>query len=628
LDALDECAETDFRDLIRLLKVFFLNERSKTGRVKFLLTSRPYEHVVSEFQELVKPFPSIRIPGEDASEAISQEVNIVIKHRVQQLQLSTDVRNHLERRLMKIEHRTYLWVYLVFAYLTNSGFKKTTKGIELKIATLPESVNQAYENILKKHKDRQMVQKVLSMVLVANRPLTLTEMNVAVNIDASSRSMQDLDLESEKDFYERLRSWCGLFVSIYQGKVYFLHQTAREFLLKDLSSDGRAPAGDAPFGSVPSSLEWHHSINYPQAHTVLAEACVLYLDLFNYDPDLTDANRNRVYSTRENSFLDYSAKYWSTHFREADFRDDADIASVALKICDSDSKSYPAWFNIYWETAMSVSRPGYFVDLIVASYFGRTAVVKLLLKKGIDVNAKSKYYVRTTLLWTALKGHEADVQQLLETGADAESKDEYLSQMPLSLAAENGHEAVVQRLLETGADVDTKDKYLVRTPLSLAAENGHEAVVRQLLETGKADVDSKDEYSGRTPLSWAAENGHEAVVRQLLENKADVDSKDKPSGRTPLSWAAENGHEAVVRRLLENKADVTSGGRYGWTPLQLASMNGHVEVVKLLLENKADVNSRGRYGRTPLQLASESGHVEVVKLLWASGSRRGARETT
>lgn len=50
-----------------------------------------------------------------------------------------------------------------------------------------------------------MVQKTLTKILAANRPLTVAEMNVAVNIDISSRSIEDLDLETEEDFKLRLR---------------------------------------------------------------------------------------------------------------------------------------------------------------------------------------------------------------------------------------------------------------------------------------------------------------------------------------------------------------------------------------------------------------------------------------
>ncbi|KAH7109801.1 hypothetical protein EDB81DRAFT_927683 [Dactylonectria macrodidyma] len=183
-----------------------------------------------------------------------------------------------------------------------------------------------------------MVQKALSIILAASRPLTVSEMNVAVNIDHTSRSIHDLDLEDEEDFKTRLRSWCGLFISVYHGKIYFLHQTAREFLLADLASPT----------TVPSELRWHHSIATRHAHTVLAELCVLYLNFFNSDVNLpTDANREVGHSVDSHAFLDYSAKSWGDHFRQAAIIDDATIVPFALRICDPDLKSYSTWFIIY-----------------------------------------------------------------------------------------------------------------------------------------------------------------------------------------------------------------------------------------------------------------------------------------
>ncbi|KAH6975798.1 nucleoside phosphorylase domain-containing protein [Ilyonectria destructans] len=105
LDALDECAESEFADLMR--------------------------NIVSEFHGLLDAFPNIRIPGEEESETISQEVNRVITHRVNQLSekksLSHDIKSHLEKKLQEATHRTYLWVYLVFDYLEKGNFKKTQR---------------------------------------------------------------------------------------------------------------------------------------------------------------------------------------------------------------------------------------------------------------------------------------------------------------------------------------------------------------------------------------------------------------------------------------------------------------------------------------------------------------------
>ncbi|KAH7190103.1 hypothetical protein DER44DRAFT_115680 [Fusarium oxysporum] len=376
LDALDECAESEFADLMRNIESQFRSDQSGYDKLKYLLTCRPYDQIMSKFRGLLNAFPNIRIPGEEESETIAQEVNHVITRRVNQLsmkkRLSHQIKSHLEKRLQETTHRTYLWVYLVFDYLQKEDFKKTPKGVESAIAILPRSINEAYDRILSKSKEDPMVRKALSIILAAGRPLTLSEMNYAVNIDDTSQSFHDLDLEDEKDFKLRLRSWCGLFVSIYQGKIYFLHQTAREFLLADLASPTTGP----------SELRWHHSITTQDAHTVLAELCVRYLNFFNSDVSPpTDANVEAGHPIDSYAFLDYSAKTWGTHFREAGITDDAALIPSVLRICDPDSKSYSAWFRMYWKTT-GMRTTEYFTNLMVASYYGHCAVVKLLLEKG------------------------------------------------------------------------------------------------------------------------------------------------------------------------------------------------------------------------------------------------------
>lgn len=187
LDALDECAESEFADLMRNMEKQFRSDQLGYGKFKYLLICRPYNQILSKFRVLLDAFPKIHIPGEEELRTITQEVNHVIRHRINQLaiekRLTTQFKNHLEKKLQETTHRTYLWVYLVFDYLQKYDFKKTLKGIESAVVILPTSVNEAYEQILNKANKDPMVRKVLSIILVASRPLTLSEMNVAVNID-------------------------------------------------------------------------------------------------------------------------------------------------------------------------------------------------------------------------------------------------------------------------------------------------------------------------------------------------------------------------------------------------------------------------------------------------------------
>jgi ankyrin repeat protein len=606
LDALDECNESDFRDLIRMLKQLFHKDQRQLNETKFLLTSRPYEHIVSEFRELVDAFPYIHIPGEESSETISQEVNLVIESRVEKLakekNLKADIKNHLKQRLLEIPHRTYLWVYLVFDFLKSDVFKKTRKGIDSTIDKLPESVNQAYEGILSRSQDQEIVRKVLSVILVAERPLTLAEMNVALNLDASTRSLEDLDLEAEDDFEKSLRNWCGLFVSIYHHKVYFLHQTAREFLLPKLA-----------LSSMPPS-RWNGSITLQQSHLVLAEICVVYLEIVL--PDLAEANPETDSNINYPVLLSFSATYWPEHFREGNIGQDARVASLALRLCDPDIKGFPIWTKIYDRSLKdSIGQIGQNDrGLNVASILGVEAIVKLLLARSdIDANSKDKVHGRSPLLYAAMQGHTTIVKLFLARGIDPDSKDRH-GQTPLSFAAERGHLAIIKLLLARGVDPDSKDQFK-RTPLSFAAERGHLAIIELLLARG-VDPDSKDHY-GRTPLSFAAGRGHLAIIELLLARGVDPDSKDQYK-RTPLSFAAERGNLAIIKLLLARGVDPNLKDAWKCSPLYRATEGRHSAVVRQLLESGADADSIDVLGDTPLSEAVVQGREDIVELLLPS----------
>ena len=566
LDALDECQDSERSKLIRAVTNLYDSEKLS---LKFLLTSRPYDHIRREFRDLENRLPTIHLSGEDETEVkkISGEIDLVIQNRVEVIcrrrSLEPDECEFLQSQLTLVPQRTYLWVSLTLDVIENiPGF---TKGnVRRVISKIPQTVDDAYNRILDRSLDIERARRLLHIVCAARRPLSLKEMSLIMAIEETHRSYDDVmqELEPEERFRASLRDLCGLFVVIIDTKIYLLHQTAKEFLVRN---DSSTSMNDLP-------PRWKHSLQPTESNRILAERCIWYLTL-----DLVE--------THLSVLLNYSALNWADHFRVAGIRREEAIAALARSLCQTSSKRYKAWSAQYVSGAYDF--PESANSLTIASYFGLEAVVELLLESGkVDVDSKDKH-----------------------------------GQTPLSGAAEGGHEAVVKLLLESGkADVDSKDKY-GRTPLSWAAENGHEAVVKLLLESGKVDVDSKDKH-GRTPLSRAAGGGHEAVVKLLLESwKADVDSRDDEFGQTPLSWAAEKGHEAVVKLLLESgKVDVDSKGKHGRTPLSWAARGGHEAVVKLLLESgKVDADSKDKYGRTPLSWAADRGHKAVVTLLLESG---------
>jgi hypothetical protein len=361
-----------------------------------------------------------------------------------------------------MEHRTYLWVYLVFDYLQDFHFKRTAKGMASTFDALPKSVHQAYEQILSKSRDRPTVQKALTIILAASRPLTLSEMSIAMEVDEKTKSFDDLDLEQEDDFKSRLRSWCGLFVSVYHGRIYFLHQAAREFLLAERLASN----------TVGKALVWHGFTTMKDAHTTLAECCVRLLSFFDVGGSLAT---DQVQNVKNNAFLDYSARFWGLHLRESKICDDREavIAPLTFKLSDLDAKVYMIWSRIYWE--YYPTDPKFCTRLMVACFFGHIAIAKRSLVEGADVNAQGGAY-SNALYAASVRGHEQVVKLLLSKGADVNAQGGAYSNA-LYAASVRGHEQVVKLLLSKGADVNAQGG-AYSNALYAASYQDHEQVVK------------------------------------------------------------------------------------------------------------------------------------------------------
>ncbi|KAK3292867.1 ankyrin repeat-containing domain protein [Chaetomium fimeti] len=654
LDALDECADVELDNLAQNLERQFCDGETSYKNLRYLLTSRPYEQIISSLQALSRTFPHVRIPGEGEKESntISQEVNLVVKHRVDRMGFPTHVKSALERKLLEVPHRTYLWVYLVFDYLKRGTFKKTGAALEKAIATLPRNVNDAYEQILRKSTNPTLARKALCMVLAAKRPLSVSEMNIAVNTNEETRWLDDLDLEEESDFQTTLRNWCGLFVAIHHGKVYFLHQTAREFLLSNPALQLPEPA------SMPSNYHWKGSITSPAAQKVLAEACIRYLGFYGIgagERPASQSNDSMSTATRESAndsigtresdgdgasigessgyrdatydFLQYSALHWDTHFEEACFGTDAAaVTALVVKVCDPRLPSCSTWWEILRDSDSILPRhPG--SPLVVATILGLDVIVEAMLAGGVDAEAKDKdeEYGMTPLSWAALSGHVTVAEMLVAHGVHVDANGGFWNRTPLSYAAESGDKDIVNLLLSHGAEVDSNDQR-GPTPLLRAAMEGHDDVVGLLLAHG-ADVERKDAEYDQTPLIWAAESGHGGVVKLLLAHGVDTEAKDKDFGRTPLSWAIENGCRGVATLLLANGVDVEAMDEDSRTILSRAvtSRDGS-GMTKLLLSYGVDVEAKDKDGRTPLSWAVTTRNEEIVGLLLDHGVKLEAAD--
>src|SRR5262249_7488848 len=110
------------------------------------------------------------------------------------------------------------------------------------------------------------------------------------------------------------------------------------------------------------------------------------------------------------------------------------------------------------------------------------AITKLLLDRGVSVNARS-HYGHTALEDAAAGGWEELSSLLIERGAKVDMED-ISGHTPLALAARWGHTDVVRRLLDAGAPMGMRPDSYGDLPLEEALGNGHLETARLLVERG------------------------------------------------------------------------------------------------------------------------------------------------
>lgn len=204
----------------------------------------------------------------------------------------------------------------------------------------------------------------------------------------------------------------------------------------------------------------------------------------------------------------------------------------------------------------------------------------------------------TPLVIAASKGNLRLVKILLDRGADVNAKT-YMDQTALYVSANNGFINVVNILLDHGADAKIRVKKSYESAAIAAITSGHLHILKRLIDH-EPELLKLPTVSGATILHAAAQIGRESSVEMLLKAGAQVDLKKK-DGTTALSCAAALGHANIVKLLLSHGASLEGRNGFGATPLHLACNAKELPMIQLLLESKADPNAFDSDRISPLQ---------------------------
>jgi ankyrin repeat protein len=289
-----------------------------------------------------------------------------------------------------------------------------------------------------------------------------------------------------------------------------------------------------------------------------------------------------------------------------------------------------------------------FSALIASARYNRKEFMKLLLKKGANINLTK---MELTVVGFAVKHCPEMIPFLLEHNPDLNLQSETLGYTSLHVASELGSPDIIKYLLKHGADTRIKSKQLqtplhialakgnrenalvlmeadpsvvdeccklhqgyLCSPMSLAAKSNFPEIIQILCKLG-ADVNSAQ--CQLAPLHCASYYGVDACVLALIEAGASVNRLDA-NGSSSLHWSVKK--PATLRLLLRNSADVNAKSKTGVTTLHLAANNGNIESAQELVKNGANLNAKDNKNRAPLYYCIQNGHYKVAKFLLDNGS--------
>ncbi|KAL6817517.1 hypothetical protein V8C40DRAFT_276873 [Trichoderma camerunense] len=545
LDAFDECVDQERQDLAKILREFYgpNSDTKKSVNLKFLITSRPYDTIR---RNLIRPFDSSACPiihlkgdGDAEVEKISGEINLYVKDRVSLLRADLGLTRKEEEILLQglgaIHNQTYLWVYLTLEWIETEISNKISEAeIRNAISTLPRTVDEAYDKILAKSTDMKKTKTLLHIVVAAERPLTLAEMDLALAIRRRHKTYEELALRPSDRVRKYIRDLCGLFISITDDKIYLLHQTAKEFLVpKDGLDNPEYKKLQRLCSATPDRCPAWFEIYWADIHTDLPLGFTTLMIASYFGLEMI------VSLQIESEHVEIDSVDGSYHRTALSFASENGFDNVVRLLIKGP--------KFRWKRALKKARS--------LSYI-----------KGADINAIDKYD-RTALIYATWNGHVSIVKRLLKARARVDIADT-IGGTPISYALCYGQQDVATELMR-GAQPDSVDE--IRRKLLLSAvKYSHEPVVKRLLDSG-ADPGATDD-EGISPLILATKQRKKNIVELLIEKGADVNKGDR------------NGRGA----------DVNQGDYDSTTPLILSmqKFRGAIgyDLVEMLLKGGATVN--------------------------------------
>jgi hypothetical protein len=326
VDALDECVT----DLPKLLE--FVVKQSSASRIKWIVSSRNYPDIEEQLEQAGH---KVRLSLELNAASVSAAVSIFIKQKVlqlaQQKKYDEQTQGVVLERLTLNANNTFLWVALVCQDLQATAKRNVLKKLDL----FPPGLDALYKRMMQqisKSDDAKLCQQLLALIVLVYRPITLQEL-VAL--------AEQLDNIADESELREIIGLCGSFLTLQGETIYFVHQSAKDFLLDKAVAEVFPSGIEAVHYAIFARSLQAMSKTLQRDMYRLQELGVLIEEAEQPDPDPLALSR-------------YSCIYWVDHLCMSD-----PVCSATYKQDIQDEGAVHAFLRenyLHWLEALSLCR--------------------------------------------------------------------------------------------------------------------------------------------------------------------------------------------------------------------------------------------------------------------------------
>jgi hypothetical protein len=228
VDALDECVT----DRPKLLD-FIAKQSSVSSRVNWVVSSRNWPDI--EVQLGHKARISLELNAESIAAAVAVFIQLKVSQLAQEKQYEAEVRDAVLQHLTTNANDTFLWVALVCQELK----KTANRHVLRKLAVFPTGLDDLYKRMMQQMSqsdDAETCRCVLALAAILYRPVTISELVALVE------QLEELD---NLELVREIIGFCGSFLTLREDTVYFVHQSAKEFLFAQAHNEVFPDGGEA-----------------------------------------------------------------------------------------------------------------------------------------------------------------------------------------------------------------------------------------------------------------------------------------------------------------------------------------------------------------------------------------------